>query len=545
MDPNTSIGRLCLGDNNYGSLAEGSKKKEQWNGPEFQDTTESKRKSAKVFIFYRMEEEGEQYSSPCYVGGLHANDGEINLAHEKNLVSNEFAVKMWEFYFVKFIINPEEEDVKLGVILGRSFIRLAKGVVDFRNGIITIHPDFDLLCDGSEEAEKDNDDWELMFDLKGTPELKSTKFPPYVCKMGKSARIKKRALDSLQIYYPYEGPSRSSGKPMTHEEATRQELVLSICQKYALLEEYRPVLEIMAYSDKYSKIFDEIVIDKIKLDGMLEKEEEEAIIKVKGEALKEKNDPWAFFIPIRLEARINLNALVDNGSEINVMPYRVYQKLRREEVKRINRDITMINHIKAKSMGMLKDVICQVGIIVGRGFLHTCGGILNTRERITSTFNGVCHQTFRAAKIGLDTSESDSDDEVDCTIKRNKFGAPIYDCRIAYPFDCSNKTKQALALQTVINPLRKVCVWKKAVSFLGSLPVPLEHLEWKLEYQGCHSNEEEATGQWRIEIRFTDPYGNVYMQGFTTKKTTRRLSKYQKLSDIMSPNYTPAYDPPY
>ncbi|GKD49264.1 hypothetical protein Tco_1278240 [Tanacetum coccineum] len=156
----------------------------------------------------------------------------------------------------------------------------------------------------------------------------------------------------------------------------------------------------------------------------VEKEKEEEIIKVKGEALKEKKDPWAFVIPIRLEARINLNALVDNGFEINVMPYRV------------------------------------------------------------------------------------------------------------------NKTEQALALQTVINPLWKVCVWKKAASFLGSFPVPLEHLEWKHEYQGCHSNEKEASGQWRTEIRLTDPYGNVYMQGFTMKKATRRLSKYQ--SDIMSPNYTPA-----
>ncbi|GJY91653.1 hypothetical protein Tco_0507435 [Tanacetum coccineum] len=293
-----------------------------------------------------MEEEGERYSSPFYVGGLHAYDEEINLAHEKIFLSNEFAVKMCldyeekdgekvikrkllvslkgEFYFVKFIINPEEDDVELDVILGRSFIRLAKGVVDFRNGIITIHPDFDLLCDGSEEAEKDNDDWELMFDLEGTPEPKSTELPPYVCKIVKSDRIKKRALDSLQIYYSDEGPSRSSGKPITQEEAARQELALSICQKYALLEEYRFVLEIMAYNGKYRKILDEIVIDKIKLDGMLEKEKEEEIIKVKGEALKEKKDPWAFVIPIRLEARINLNALVDNGFEINVMPYRVY-----------------------------------------------------------------------------------------------------------------------------------------------------------------------------------------------------------------------------
>ncbi|GKD26925.1 hypothetical protein Tco_1233139 [Tanacetum coccineum] len=50
-------------------------------------------------------------------------------------------------------------------------------------------------------------------------------------------------------------------------------------------------------------------------------------------------------------------------------------------------------------------------ILVERGFLHTCGGILNKIDNITSTFDGICHQTFRAAKTSLDTAKSDSDDE--------------------------------------------------------------------------------------------------------------------------------------
>ncbi|GKD03312.1 hypothetical protein Tco_1178286 [Tanacetum coccineum] len=50
-------------------------------------------------------------------------------------------------------------------------------------------------------------------------------------------------------------------------------------------------------------------------------------------------------------------------------------------------------------------------ILVARGFLYTCGRILNTIERITSTFDGICHQMFRAAKTSLDTAESDSGDE--------------------------------------------------------------------------------------------------------------------------------------
>ncbi|GJQ98829.1 hypothetical protein Tco_0521814 [Tanacetum coccineum] len=63
-------------ENNQGSVAEGIENKEQWEGPEFQDTASSgQEREAKVFTFYRMEEEGERYFTPCYVGGLHAYDG--------------------------------------------------------------------------------------------------------------------------------------------------------------------------------------------------------------------------------------------------------------------------------------------------------------------------------------------------------------------------------------------------------------------------------------------------------------------------------------
>ncbi|GJW65843.1 hypothetical protein Tco_0117727 [Tanacetum coccineum] len=81
-----------------------------------------------------------------------------------------------------------------------------------------------------------------------------------------------------------------------------------------------------------------------------------------------------------------------------------------------------------------------------------------------------------------------------------------------------------------------VLVRNIVISFLGSLLVPLKHVNWKPDYKGSYTKEEEVTGQWCTEIRLTDPYGNIYLQGFTTMKTDRKLSKYHKLSDIMSPN---------
>ncbi|GJZ29643.1 hypothetical protein Tco_0574290 [Tanacetum coccineum] len=236
MDPNTSIGQLCLEENNQGSVAE--------------------------------EEEGEHYFTPCYVGRLHAYNGEINLKYEKNLISNEFAVKLCleyeekngeklvkrellvslkgEFYFVKFIVNPEEDDVEPNLILSRLFMRIAKGIADFGNEVITIHPELNPFLDNSKETEKFEDDWDHLLDIDfgDIPEINEA------------------------------GPSLSNGKPLTQEEAAREALTIDICKRFSLLEEERPVIKTMEYSDKYKKILDGIVMDKIKLDGEIKKEEE-------------------------------------------------------------------------------------------------------------------------------------------------------------------------------------------------------------------------------------------------------------------------------
>ncbi|GJZ05786.1 DNA-directed DNA polymerase [Tanacetum coccineum] len=191
-------------------------------------------------------------------------------------------------------------------------------------------------------------------------------------------------MEKFNLFYQDVGPSTSAGRHLTQEEAAKEELAIMISQRYALLEEER-------------------------LEGGLD------------------------------------NALADTGSDINTMPYRIFETLGREDMKKVDRGITMIDHTQAEAMGKLSNVLCRVGVItiiakfiildipidrdapivVGRGFLRTMGSLLNTSERIFSTFDGICHQTFRAARFDiLRTAKSDSDDEEEYVIKRNKFGAP-------------------------------------------------------------------------------------------------------------------------
>ncbi|GKD41690.1 hypothetical protein Tco_1261897 [Tanacetum coccineum] len=156
----------------------------------------------------------------------------------------------------------------------------------------------------------------------------------------------------------------------------------------------------------------------------------------------------------------------------------------------------MINHTQAEALGTLTNVLYQLGVttliamflildipidrdaplVVGQGFLRTIGGIVNTPEILFLTFDGFCHQTFRAARSDvMRNAESNSDDEEDYQIKRNKFGAPIYGPKPAPYLNCNDPHEQSLAIQT------------------------------KRDYKGSYTKEEEATGQWRTEIRLIDP----------------------------------------
>ncbi|GKC66750.1 retrotransposon ORF1 [Tanacetum coccineum] len=257
-------------------------------------------------------------------------------------------------------------------------------------------------------------------------------------------------MENIMYFNNGAGPSSSFGIPLTQEEAEKRALAHNISMRYEILEEVRPVIETLAYIDKYRKLLDEIWVDKVRLDGMVKPKEERVMVKVKGQMLKEKRDPGSFIFPIRLEGRIDENALADTGSDTNTMPYRIYEQLGRDDIMKEERNITMINYTEAEVTGRLVNVVCQVGfttlsakflileipvdrdapIVVGRRFLDTIGGNIDIPNRIFTTFNGLTRQTFRAARSEkIKIPKSDSDDEEDYVIKRNEIGTPINNSR--------------------------------------------------------------------------------------------------------------------
>nr|GEX83661.1 hypothetical protein [Tanacetum cinerariifolium] len=162
---------------------------------------------------------------------------EHEVKRENKVVKKELIVApRGEFYFVKFIINPHEDDVEPGVILGRSFLRMTKAITDL--GART--------------------DYLLDYNLDDVPLLGEEELSPFVCKMGKSSHNKKRVMENLDFFYQDIGTSSSAGGHLTQEEEAKEALAIRMSRKFALLKEEMPIIETMAYHDKYKKILDEI-----------------------------------------------------------------------------------------------------------------------------------------------------------------------------------------------------------------------------------------------------------------------------------------------
>ncbi|GKA46393.1 hypothetical protein Tco_0739276 [Tanacetum coccineum] len=267
--------------------------------------------------------------APCFVNGIEVYDGEINLGEEDNMISKEYAVKLCL-----------EHEVKRGnKVAKKELIVALKGKIYFVKFIINL--DEDDVEPETEDEGKDMYDWDqlLDFNLDDIELLGEEELPPFVCKMGKSSRNKKKSMENLSLFYQDIGtlqqPDRVRWKKCERRRGSSK----------------------MDKSGKHKR----------------------------GRYLGCNQN-----IPLYCDGtKVNENALADTGSDINTMPYRIYEQLGREEMKKVDRGITMINHTQAEVMGILTN---------------------------------------------------------------------------------------------------------KAVSFFGSLPVPLKHVNWKPDYKGSYTKEEEATG---------------------------------------------------
>ncbi|GKC51368.1 hypothetical protein Tco_1074113 [Tanacetum coccineum] len=147
-------------------------------------------------------------------------------------------------------------------------------------------------------------------DFGDIPQLDGIEVPPYVCNMGKSSRNKKKPCGNYKMTYSDEGPSLTMKKSLTHEEITREALEKDMYKRILILQEPRPIIKTLKFSDQHKKLLDSVMLDKLKLDGQVEIDEEEAIKEViRGyKTIREKNNPRVFVLHILTVALIDVNA---------------------------------------------------------------------------------------------------------------------------------------------------------------------------------------------------------------------------------------------
>nr|GEV48861.1 hypothetical protein [Tanacetum cinerariifolium] len=78
MDPNSSLGKIYLGEDVVVISSDKVEGSGDWNSPEFQDIANIGQN--KVMDFYQMDtkEVSDRFMAPCFVNGLEACDGEID-----------------------------------------------------------------------------------------------------------------------------------------------------------------------------------------------------------------------------------------------------------------------------------------------------------------------------------------------------------------------------------------------------------------------------------------------------------------------------------
>ncbi|GJV46513.1 hypothetical protein Tco_1431049 [Tanacetum coccineum] len=201
---------------------------------------------------------------------------------------------------------------------------------------------------------------------------------------------------------------------------TREALKKDIYERILILQEPRPIIETIKFINQHKKLLDSVMLDKLKLDREVEADEKEATKEViKGyKKLREKDDPGVFVLLIRLKVKIDSFALADTGSNINVMPYKIYTKLGREEAKPVVKKINMLDYSKAEPMGILRDVRFYVAAVKNR-------------------------------------QEEKYSEEEEYSVKRDKNGKPFYGPTTLKYLNYDDPLDRALALQEALNPFKK------------------------------------------------------------------------------------------
>ncbi|GKD29451.1 reverse transcriptase domain-containing protein [Tanacetum coccineum] len=161
MDRNSSIEQFGLGSNEQSSLIDDTESMGDWDAPYQCNTAKGKEMiKTKEFIYYRMKTEGKSESNLAARLFLKLKDKR----RDKVVVRKLLVIIKGEVYHVKFIVNPNEGDSTPGIVLGMSFLKTSRGIIDLGKGVMTIYPDLDPFHDNSNSSDDPGDEWDDLLE---------------------------------------------------------------------------------------------------------------------------------------------------------------------------------------------------------------------------------------------------------------------------------------------------------------------------------------------------------------------------------------------
>ncbi|CAL1382713.1 unnamed protein product [Linum trigynum] len=162
-----------------------------------------------------------------------------------------------------------------------------------------------------------------------------------------------------------------------------------------------PFVEALSKMPNYGKFMKDLLTNKKKfgdLSTLMLSEECSAILQ--NNLREKRKDPWSFTIPLVIGTMHVGKSLVDLGSSINVMPYKIFKKLGLVEPRTTRISIQLADRSIVNPRGIIKDLLVNVSaltypvdfvildinedvdvpLILGRPFLATAKALIDVHS---------------------------------------------------------------------------------------------------------------------------------------------------------------------
>ncbi|GJZ95414.1 hypothetical protein Tco_0667748 [Tanacetum coccineum] len=432
-----------------------------------------------------------RYSLPCKVDGQGAWDTKLYLADSANYVTKKvlenigFVHVSLRDYGRKMVndVNVEIHGVKFkadfiildyvnkgepSILFGRDFLATTKSQFDF--GLGEIRMNLTKFKEGIDVID-------LLEEVGSSGEE--------VVKMGKANRNKDYNINKLtpppslrleEISPTSTIPPQPIYHPLTAKQKKKMKEVLDI--KYNELEESKPILEVLENYVIYKKKFDEILIDKERLNKK-EFSEEDKVGIIEHGLPKKIYDPGNYVLSVKINGVVEIVALVDTRASVSVLPYSLYKDLGLGDPRPYQTNLTMVDNTQANAMGEVKNVRIQIGyqayvvdilildipvdpelpLLLGRTFLRTCGVIIDMGRGTLCIDDGVIRYTYfpkPRSKSYVEAFEMEGEDDWlgSFEVGRDEDGnvklGPVAPSFI----DIEDDMERALAIEAYFNPFK-------------------------------------------------------------------------------------------